>query len=886
MTVQTSTNVAAFVGNGVTTSFPIGFKFNSSADLIVEATNTVTGVTTPLSLNSDYTVTGAGDENGGTITFTAAPLSVETVKVTRHVDLLQLTDLRNQGKFYAEVHEDVFDKLIMIDQQQQTEINAANDKSDEALSAANAANEKSDQAVAKADQNLVDMQAQYDAFEQGASLVVIGDYAAGLVVDGYNKVFRKDGEFYRAAASLDLSYTLTGNWATESVNFVSVGDNVLRQELAGVGGAGLVGWIRSPLASAIASAGQMLSAQAINVWEFAEAVTDKPTLIDPATWDWTPAIQAAHDAGHEHLLIPAGTFHVKSVSVSHNFRVFGFGTAARLVHFPDAVPGVGALVMFEVVAHDLKLTVDNLLLDGNEANQTAGYPYGYLIRATNVTGGSNARLSVVIHNCDLVNMCQAAISMDGDTASDAYEELVVENCRFLDGRQGIGRSTELGIDSFGPDYITLTDKVYARIVNNSFIYSRPLAASTETTTAQFPPVGVRITKREGLTNADACRVLIAGNYFYGCGRGERMTPAVERPEDGLGVIDFYARGRAIRIIGNHFEASQGSPVRGKTNCDMVIVQGNVIDGAAGNPGISVVPNTYADQQGRVIIQGNIVKDVAYHGISVVGASGAITHEPPANTRRYVLDVMILDNLVDNVDTWNPGFQTADATGILVRNARSVRITGNTARVVEANGIVVRGTGGQYNSENVQVQGNLVEYPGAVGILTEQSLAGAVDISGNTVIGAVGFGINAGAASGVGANLTLAANTVRGADGYGIYSRYFQAVSANGNHVEQITGLSRGYRIDDAGSVKLTGNTVGTGVDTPHSLAAGTQGIFAESCNSWNPNISYATAAPTAGAWAKGAVVWNSSPDSGEAAGWVCTASGTPGTWKSFGSIAA
>jgi hypothetical protein len=249
MTVQTSTNVAAFVGNGVTTSFPIGFKFNSSADLIVEATNTVTGVTTPLSLNSDYTVTGAGDENGGTITFTAAPLSVEKVKVTRHVDLLQLTDLRNQGKFYAEVHEDVFDKLVMIDQQQQTEINTANDKSDEALEVANAANGKSDQAVAKADQNLVDMQAQYDAFEQGASLVVIGDYAAGLVVDGYNKVFRKDGEFYRAKAELTLPYPLNGDWAVDAPKFVSVGDAVLRQELAGADGVYMVGGARRTVAS-------------------------------------------------------------------------------------------------------------------------------------------------------------------------------------------------------------------------------------------------------------------------------------------------------------------------------------------------------------------------------------------------------------------------------------------------------------------------------------------------------------------------------------------------------------------------------------------------------------------------------------------------------------
>lgn len=242
MTVQTSTNVAGFVGNGATTSFPIGFKFNSSADLIVESTNTTTGITTTLSLNSDYTAQGAGDESGGTITFATAPSSVETVKVTRRIDLLQLTDLRNQGKFYAEIHEDVFDRLVMIDQQQQTEINDANTKSDDAVATANAADAKADQAVAKADQNLVDMQAQYDAFEQGAALVVIGDYAPGLVVDGYNKIFRKDGEFYRADASLSLPYTLTGDWLAESTKFVSVGDAVLRQELASAGGGQIVGF--------------------------------------------------------------------------------------------------------------------------------------------------------------------------------------------------------------------------------------------------------------------------------------------------------------------------------------------------------------------------------------------------------------------------------------------------------------------------------------------------------------------------------------------------------------------------------------------------------------------------------------------------------------------
>lgn len=240
MTVQTNTNVASFLGNGAAT-YPIGFKFNSAADLVVQKTVIATGVTTTLTLNSDYSVAGASVEEGGSITFSQAPTSAESIKVTRVVDLLQLTDLRNQGKFYAEVHEEVFDKLVMIDQQQQTEIDDANAKSDEAVATANSANAKSDQAVEKAAQNLVDMQAQYNAFEQGASFVVIGDYAAGLVVDGYNKIFRKDGEFYRAKAELTLPYPLNGDWATDAPNFVSVGDAVLRQELAAPAGALKVG---------------------------------------------------------------------------------------------------------------------------------------------------------------------------------------------------------------------------------------------------------------------------------------------------------------------------------------------------------------------------------------------------------------------------------------------------------------------------------------------------------------------------------------------------------------------------------------------------------------------------------------------------------------------
>ncbi len=125
MTVQTNTNVASFNGNGVTQIFPIAFKFNNDTDLIVLLVDDATGAVSQLTLNSDYTVSGEGDEEGGLINVVVAPALGQRLKVTRVVDILQLTDLRNQGKFFAEVHEDAFDLLTMIAQQHESGIKSA-----------------------------------------------------------------------------------------------------------------------------------------------------------------------------------------------------------------------------------------------------------------------------------------------------------------------------------------------------------------------------------------------------------------------------------------------------------------------------------------------------------------------------------------------------------------------------------------------------------------------------------------------------------------------------------------------------------------------------------------------------------------------------------------
>lgn len=49
---------------------------------------------------------------------------------------------------------------------------------------------------------------------------------------------------------------------------------------------------------------------------------------------------------------------------------------------------------------------------------------------------------------------------------------------------------------------------------------------------------------------------------------------------------------------------------------------------------------------------------------------------------------------------------------------------------------------------------------------------------------------------------------------------------------------------------------------------------------------YASSAPVSGTWGVGEIVWNSAPAAAGTIGWVCTTAGSPGTWKSWGTIAA
>lgn len=109
-----------YIGNNTTAIFSYNFKIFKNTELKVFKKDILSGAETLLALTTDYTVAGVGVGLGGTITLVAGNLPTgETLTIKRNVALDQKTDIRNQGEFFPEIHENAFDKLTMISQQLQ-----------------------------------------------------------------------------------------------------------------------------------------------------------------------------------------------------------------------------------------------------------------------------------------------------------------------------------------------------------------------------------------------------------------------------------------------------------------------------------------------------------------------------------------------------------------------------------------------------------------------------------------------------------------------------------------------------------------------------------------------------------------------------------------------
>lgn len=224
---------------------------------------------------------------------------------------------------------------------------------------------------------------------------------------------------------------------------------------------------------------------------------------------------------------------------------------------------------------------------------------------------------------------------------------------------------------------------------------------------------------------------------------------------------------------------------------------------------------------------------------------------------------------------------------------AVSVYGDDCRVI---GMEISGAGVLTNAIDIGVTGGTIGSNTVVSGCSIQQNSTAASNDGIRVYGApnnvsiCGNAIDT-ARHGVHLNCTgigvsVQGNTIRnigqvGVLNAGVSGAFTRAVSVTGNSFSSVTGFS----INNAGGGEFvaSGNSSdqsGTGTNFANSLRNGN----ASNLTSSSPVVTFGSAAPVAGTWIRGDIVYRLSPSAGGKVGWVCTLGGTPGTWKEFGVI--
>lgn len=122
MTVSSTLARVTYNGNGSTVNFSVPFYFLEPTHLLVIVVDTE-GEESFKTITSDYTVTGAGNPAGGQIQMLVAPGVGERVAILRSTPNTQETNYQANDPFPAETHETALDKLTMVNQQQDEQLN-------------------------------------------------------------------------------------------------------------------------------------------------------------------------------------------------------------------------------------------------------------------------------------------------------------------------------------------------------------------------------------------------------------------------------------------------------------------------------------------------------------------------------------------------------------------------------------------------------------------------------------------------------------------------------------------------------------------------------------------------------------------------------------------
>lgn len=320
MTVSTEVDHNDYTGNGVTTAFDYNFRIFKKSDLTVTVVDLNDNITT-LVLDTDYTVTGAGAYFGGKVNLANPLPNGWKISIERSLPVTQDTDLRNQGSFFPEIHEDAFDKLTMLIQQAFNAFRLSLRKP------SNVANWYD--ALGNYIRNLKDPRDPQDAATK--------NYADNLVTGNFNRTLRVPDSFIPQLPPLsDLEGKVIGIVGGKPVGLVPPSGSAtdVMIELAKPTGASRIGL---PAGGTLADT---INSVSVEQWSNLVGVGN----------DWTAAIQAAINymsaAGGGIVNLKGKTYYAANLVLKPRVVLQGPSKESAMIKAPDAWNG-NAVIMWQ-----------------------------------------------------------------------------------------------------------------------------------------------------------------------------------------------------------------------------------------------------------------------------------------------------------------------------------------------------------------------------------------------------------------------------------------------------------------------------------------------------------------------------------------------------------
>lgn len=241
--------------------------------------------------------------------------------------------------------------------------------------AINAANSAASDATAAINLQLEDQSNRFDQFLLSSGYVFLDDYENGpYTITARNQIIRYKNEFWRLNAATNPPYTTMGmnstSWAVDVTHLVSVGDAILRADLAssenGLGASLIVD--KLPYAGAVSRTQHSKNADTLSVKDFG-AVGDGVTDDTAAITAWFDYVISNGKQG----FLPSGRYRITStlviLTLKSGWSIIGQGRLTSIIEMAtDNVP----IITFGDADNGMLHTISLLDIGLNYTNDQAG----------------------------------------------------------------------------------------------------------------------------------------------------------------------------------------------------------------------------------------------------------------------------------------------------------------------------------------------------------------------------------------------------------------------------------------------------------------------------------------------------------------------------------